>query len=154
MIGASLLLAEGWRVFLYVKRVIAEAKVATVTDLVGVIVPGGVAAGILLLVQAYTSWRQTRHQKEETVLQRYQRLIREAEGKLARAERELEHQEAMSDHWRLAYAKLAYRATEAGIELPPRSREPQRLTGPTRVARNARDSQEAEEDNAGDEGWS
>jgi hypothetical protein len=94
--------------------------VSALSDLIGVIVPGGAAAGVVLVVQAVASWRQGRTTREETVLQRWQRLTREAEDKAAVAENNEDFAEAVGDYWRQHSAGLEYVMRQHNLPIPAR----------------------------------
>lgn len=111
-------------------------------DVIGVIVPGGVAAGILLLVQAYRSYRESRQSREETVLQRWQRLAKEAEAKQKRIQAELDYQDRVGDFWRQRCADLEFEMRSQGMEVPARQPFPQRPRELRGTVHNGRDSQE------------
>lgn len=84
----------------------------------GVLLPGGVAAGAVLILQAVRSWRESKLSREESVLVRAQRLIREADARTAQAEQDEAYAEMVADYWRQRSADLEFLMRQSGITVP------------------------------------
>jgi hypothetical protein len=96
------------------------------SDLMGVILPGGLAVGVVTLVNAYKTWRDGRHTREETVLGRLQRQLREADRRIQTAEDDETYATVIADHWMQRSAELEYIMRKNGITPPPRLPLPDR----------------------------
>lgn len=105
---------------------------SALSDLMGVLLPGGVAAGSVLVLQAVKSWREGRSSREETVLQRWQRVAREETASREIAEQDEAYAIVVADHWRQRSADLEFLMREAGIRVPPRPPVPVRGRKPIR----------------------
>lgn len=95
-------------------------QVSAVSDLMGVLLPGGLAVGAITLVQAYKTWREGRHSREETVIERLQRQLREADKRIEIAEQDEAYAIVVADHWMQRSAELEFRMRENGLTPPPR----------------------------------
>jgi hypothetical protein len=119
----------------------------------GVLLPGGVAGALILAAQAVKSWRDGRSSREETVLERWQRLAREAEDDKAIAEHNEEHSKEVADYWRMRCADLTFLARTHKLELPPahpmpvKKDPPRRRNGTQKRVRQSSRSEELEDSN-------
>jgi formyltetrahydrofolate hydrolase len=90
------------------------------SDLIGVLLPGGIATAMVLIFNAVKSWREGRHTREETVLQYYQRIATEEEDARKIAEQDEAFAIILADYWRQCYADLVYEARKEGLNIPQR----------------------------------
>jgi hypothetical protein len=89
------------------------------SELMGVLLPGGVAAGAVMLFQAWKSWREGKRSQEETAIERWQRLVQEAEERRDLAEQDEANAIVIANYWRQRAADLEYAMRSEGITVPP-----------------------------------
>lgn len=99
---------------------------SALSDLMGVLLPGGIAAGAALVVQAVRSWRDGRNSKEETAIQRWQRLSTEADNRTNVAELDEAYAVEVGRYWQRRAGDLEHLCRSNGIEVPPLADLPER----------------------------
>jgi hypothetical protein len=119
--------------------------VSALSDLIGVLLPGGLAIGLVTLFQAVKSWREGKSSREETAIKRWQQLAVEADKKCKVAENDEAHANDLAEYWRKCYADLEFevrRTGETAIPLRPPLPEKKTLRGqPHAPARRSRTRQ-------------
>lgn len=95
-------------------------------ELIGGLLPGGLAVALLMIIQAYTNWKEARRKNEETILSRWQREVKRLEKKVERDAKEKEYMEQCIDFWRNRSADLEYNLRINNVAVPPMGPMPAR----------------------------
>jgi len=92
-----------------------------------------------MLLQAVKSWKEGRQSQEETAIQRWQRLAREAEDQKDIAEQDEAYAIILANYWRQRSADLEYVMRSEGIAIPPPHPMPnkRRMRGVSRGSRRS-----------------
>lgn len=124
-------------------------SVSALSDLIGVLLPGGVAVGVVAIFQGIKSWREGKTTREETVIRRYQRLTRESEQRAKIAEQDEAYAIIIADYWRSCYADLHFEAKQRGLAIPERPQLPEKMktqvTSSAQTRRRRRATEEIDE---------
>lgn len=79
-----------------------------ISELLGVVLPGGLAVAAVMLVQAWNTWKESRGKREETILSRWQKELARVETSNSQLKEENDYLELLVDHWRVHSAALEY----------------------------------------------
>jgi hypothetical protein len=120
-----------------------------VSDVIGVLLPGGLAIGLVTLFQAVKSWREGKTSREETAIKQWQRLARAANERSKLAEQDEAFAIILAEYWRTSYAELEFEVRRnTDMEIPERAPIPvKKVRGTSDVSmRRRRSSPQAPED--------
>jgi hypothetical protein len=122
---------------------------SAVSDLIGVLLPGGLAVGVVALFQAYKSWQEGRASREETAIKRWQQLAAESDERSKIAEQDEAHAILLAEYWRTCYAELEFEARRQGVQIPDRPVMPvKKMRGVTSGASSRRRIRQGADDDA------
>ena len=91
-------------------------------DVLSVLFPTGIAAVLMLLVNEWKSWRDSRTARDETNYARLQRELVRADRRNQYLQDENDWLDSAMDQWRLRSADLEWHLRSMGIEVPPNVR--------------------------------
>jgi len=94
----------------------------TIHDVLNVLFPTGIAAVLMLLVNGWKSWRDSKTVRDETYYRRLQRELIRADQRNQYLQDENDWLDSAMDQWRLRSADLEWHLRSMGIEVPPNIR--------------------------------
>ena len=89
------------------------------SDLVGLLLPGGVTAILVLFVNGMRAYFDSRSRKEETVLKRWQNIADRQDTDRAEVEEERDYYKELAEYWRGRCGDHEYLMRGSGMTVPP-----------------------------------
>lgn len=97
---------------------------ASVNDILPIVLGAGGAGFIAALAQAWSAYRHGAEAREAKAIANLERWRDEADARAISYLRDIERERRWGAYWRSWAGALEYRMTAAGIELPPRPMVP------------------------------